>query len=117
MKTPPPLPPTQTHSGESAPLSQDARELLGIGKDDWWCYLGWVPLAVACFLDHPGAVLSLMFLSCAFVGIFLAKSYPRYLRTNELSPGVRIYCLLGNAFVIGLQVVTISVKGWFLFKT
>jgi hypothetical protein len=116
MKTPPPLPPTQTPSGESAPLSQDARELLGIGKDDWWCYLGWVPLAVACFLDHQVTVLSLMFLSCAFVGIFLAKSYPRYLRTNELSPGVRIYCLMGNVFVIGLQVVTISVKAWFLFK-
>ena len=115
MNNPPPLPPEQSSPRENMNLSEDARELLGVGKDDWWCYIGWALLAISCFLQHPVAVISLFVVSCVFVGIFLAKSYPRYLKTNTLSPGVRIYYLLGNVFVIALQIVAMSVKSWFLF--
>lgn len=97
-------------------LSEDARELLGVGKDDWWCYIGWALLTVSCFLRHHVSVIALFVVSCVFVGIFLVKSYPRYLKTDSLSPGVRIYCLFGNVFVIALQIATISVKSWFLFR-
>jgi hypothetical protein len=115
MNNSPPLPPEQSCPRESIKLSEDARELLGVGKDDWWCYIGWVLLAISCFLQHPVAVILLFVVSCVFVGIFLGKSYPRYLKTNTLSHAVRIYCLFGNIFVIALQIVVMSVKSWFLF--
>ena len=116
MTQPPPLPPANESPGKGGGLSEDARELLGMGKDDWWCYVGWVPLAAGCFLRNPWAVLALFAVSCVFVGIYLARSYPRFYRGEGLSPGVRIYCLLANVFVIALQVVVIAVKCWFLTR-
>lgn len=117
MSTPPPLPTRKREPGKSSALSEDARELLGIGKDDWWCYAGWIFLAAGCFLDNSIAILALFLVSCVFVGIFLMESYPRYVKSKQLSPWVRTLCILGNVFVIALQGVTIAIKCWLHFKS
>jgi hypothetical protein len=107
--------PETTEADNSQPID-DRRELLGAGKDDWWCYIGLILLMGGYSLDHSIVVIPLLTASSILVGIFLIRSYPRYLRGINLSPRVRIFCLVGNALIIAMQVITVSLKAWDLAK-
>lgn len=93
-------------------MKEDTRELLGIGRDDYWYYLG-IAVGVASFwVSRPLAFTALLLLSTGLVLVFLVKSTPRYLESKELSQGTRVFGLIGNAGLVILQTALIGFRLW-----
>lgn len=97
-------------------LDENTKEFLGIAKDDFWYYPGLVPLVVACFLSSSTLVLVLFAISTVFLLIFLAKSFPKYIKSSQLATVTKVYGLLGNLALIVLQIVVVGTKSWFLLQ-
>lgn len=104
-------------TGERSKLSEDAKEFLGISKEDFWYYPGLVLLVAGCFLSNVWIVGAIFLTSTVFVLVFLVKSFPKYVRSKELAAGTRAYGLLGNIALIVIQIGVILVKLWFVLES
>lgn len=91
-------------------LNADQREVLGLAREDLWYYAAFPLLIAGCFFSSEIAVAGLFGVSTVLVGIYLWKSFPKYISGQELSRGVRIYGFLGNVFIVCLQIAVIGLK-------
>jgi len=91
-------------------LDNNTRELLGIAKEDFWAYPGFVLLIAGCFFASLPIVLGFFALSGLFLLIYEVKSFPKYFTDESLSTGIRIYGILVNLALIGLQFVVVGGK-------
>ena len=66
-------------------LKEDTKEVLGIGKDDFWYYPGLVAGIASFWAARPMVVATLLLLSTGFLVVFLAKSTPRYLASPAVA--------------------------------
>jgi hypothetical protein len=91
-------------------MNEDTKEFLGFGKHDFWCYPG-LAMAIASFwISTAPVVLLLLAASTLFLGIFLVKSTPRYLRSPELKAATRTFGLVGNVALVLFQIVIVGVR-------
>ena len=97
-------PHTANVARERSQLSDDAKEFLGISREDFWYYPGLVLLVGGCFLSNVWIVGAMFLASTVFLVVFLAKSFPKYLRSKQLGAGTRVYGLLGNIALIVIQI-------------
>ena len=81
----PKIPNDGATSSRPPKLDENVKEFLGIAKDDFWYYPGLVLLVIGCFLPSAPLVLALFAGSTVFLLIFLAKSFPKYIQSSQLS--------------------------------
>lgn len=97
-------------------LDANTKEFLGIAKDDFWYYPGFVLLVVACFFTNVLLVLVLFAISTAFLLIFLVKSFPKYIHSHDLAAFTKVFGIIGNLALIALQIVVVVAKSWVLLS-
>ena len=91
-------------------MNKDTKEFLGLGKHDFWYYPG-LAMAIASFwISRAPAVLLLLAASTFFLGVFLMKSTPRFLRSPELKRSTRAFGLVGNVALVLLQIGIVGVR-------
>ncbi|MGK3961090.1 hypothetical protein WMF38_49565 [Sorangium sp. So ce118] len=91
-------------------VKEDIKEFMGVGKHDFWYYPG-LAMAIASFwISNVPAVLLLLAASTLFLGVFLVKSTPRYLRSSELKGVTRAFGLVGNVALVLLQIGIVGVR-------
>ncbi len=109
-------PSERTRQSGAPPLDENVKEFLGIAKEDFWYYPGFVLLVVACFVSDVAVVVILFAASTVFLIVYSVKSFPKYAASKELASVTRLYGLFGNVGLILLQVVAIAGKSWFMIE-
>ncbi|KYG08940.1 hypothetical protein BE21_20725 [Sorangium cellulosum] len=88
-------------------MDENVKEFLGIGKHDFWYYPG-LAMAIGSFwVSSPAAVVALLVISTGLLVVFLVKSTPRYLGSRELHRGTRVFGLVGNIFLVLMQIAIV----------
>ena len=91
-------------------MNEDAKEFLGIGKDDFWYYPGLATAIASFWVSTPATVWTLLLLSTGFLVVFLIKSTPRYLKSPDLKQGTRAFGIVGNILLVVFQIAMVGVR-------
>ena len=91
-------------------MNENVKELLGVGRHDFWYYPGFALALGSFWVSSPVTVVMLLVLSTAFVMVFLLKSTPRYLKPGELHTGTRVFGMVGNVVLVVLQIVMVGFR-------
>ena len=92
-------------------VSRDTREYLGMGRYDWLYYPGGILAVIGFYMSDPLWAAVTYTASLPFLAVFLWKSFPYYLSSDEVKSSTRVLGLFGNVILTGVH-VSLFVYGW-----